>query len=104
MPKGSKKPSKKRYEKRVEKKRLQVAFARINRGDPGPVRGVKNIQTATKRPTDIQTPTETPTETPTDINKTHTGLDTLDPLTRLGRLRARSGYIGAKGGPGHPAT
>ena len=36
------KPSKKRYEKRVEKKRLQVAFARINRGDPGPVRGKKN--------------------------------------------------------------
>ena len=27
----------------------------------------------------------------------------LDPLTRLGRLRARSGYIGAKDGSGYPA-
>ena len=33
----------------------------------------------------------------------HTETDTLDPLTRHGRLRALSGYIGAKGGWGYPA-
>ena len=53
-------------------------FARIPGGDPDPVRGTKRHM---KKDT---------------YREAHTETDTLDPLTRHGRLRALSGYIGAK--------
>ena len=83
-----KKPSKKRCEKNIGKRWSGPVPARHPREDPEPNITQHNInKTHKSEERHIQT-------------EAHTGLDTLDPSTRLGRLRARSGYrIYIRSGP-----
>ena len=92
MPKPSNNHEKNDAEKKLKNERPPLSTLG-NPGDPrAPVRVTKGLQKDNKRKTTRRR----------GIQRGACRETNLDPLTRLGRLRARSGYIGADGGSGYP--